>query len=209
MGQPITEQELRRRAIAGVRDEVEAFGSAADNSLLIRREGLLASVVPASPQRSLFNSVHYDEPAALAREIDSLGTVYDEHDVRAWTVWVPDEDRETARMLAGRGHSLDAAPRAMAMRLAELGAEPGSSRGRATRRSPPSSTIAPTAMARTASAPASPVRPRSAGMPHTPTRSRSAVSVRSRSAGTAASPGSRRRLSTVAAGLRAGCCSAP
>jgi hypothetical protein len=35
-------------------------GSAAPDSLLIRREGLLASVAPASPQRSLFNFGHVE-----------------------------------------------------------------------------------------------------------------------------------------------------
>jgi len=123
MGHGIDEKELRRRAIAGVRDEVEAFGSAAPGSRLIRRDGLLASVVPASPQRSLFNSVFYDDPAALTGEYEALSGTYDAA-VHAWTVWVPDEDRQTARLLADRGHLLDAAPRAMAMELAALSGEP-------------------------------------------------------------------------------------
>jgi len=123
MGRTLDEAELRRRAVDGVRDEVEAFGSAAPDSFLIRREGLIASVVPASPQRSLFNSVFYDDPAALAAEVGALEEVYESHGVRAWTVWVPDGDRESARLLGGRGHSLDAAPRAMAMELADLGGE--------------------------------------------------------------------------------------
>ncbi len=124
MGLRIDERELRRRAIAGLRDEVEAFGSGAPDSFLVRREGLLAGVVPASPQRSVFNSVYYEDPAVLRREVDELKATYDSHGVRAWTVWVPDEDRETARMLAGRGHLLDAEPRAMAMLLADLAPEP-------------------------------------------------------------------------------------
>jgi GNAT superfamily N-acetyltransferase len=124
MGRTLDEAELRRRALEGVRDEVEAFGSAAPDSLLIRREGLIASVVPASPQRSLFNSVFYEDPAALAAEVEALEALYESHGVRAWTVWVPDGDRESARLLGARGHSLDAAPRAMAMELADLGGEP-------------------------------------------------------------------------------------
>ncbi|MGE5281866.1 MAG: GNAT family N-acetyltransferase [Chloroflexota bacterium] len=124
MSPRIEQSELRRRAIEGVRDEVEAFGSAAPDSLLIRREGLLAAVVPAAPQRSIFNSVFYDDPVALAAELDPLEATYESHGVRAWTVWVPDSDRESARLLGGRGHSLDAAPRAMAMELAELTASP-------------------------------------------------------------------------------------
>ena len=124
MSPRVEERELRRRAIDGVRDEIEAFGGGAPGSIVIRREGLIASVVPASPQRSLFNGVFYDDSAALAAELDSLEALYESHGVRAWTVWVPDDDRESARLLAARGHSLDAEPRAMAMELADLGPAP-------------------------------------------------------------------------------------
>lgn len=117
MGQRIDEQELRRRAIDGVRDEVEAFGSGASSSRLIRREGLVASLTPASPQRSLFNSVFLDDPAALAGEYQALAELYEAAGVQAWTVWVLDEDRVSAELLGDRGHVLDAAPRAMAMEL--------------------------------------------------------------------------------------------
>jgi GNAT superfamily N-acetyltransferase len=133
MGQGVDAKELRRRAIAGVRDEVEAFGAGAPDSRLLRPDGLLASLAPAAPQRSLFNSVFLDEPAALAREYEALVVAYDAAGVQAWTVWVLDEDRETAAWLAARGHLLDAAPRAMAMELTGLmdvpsapaGVEPG------------------------------------------------------------------------------------
>jgi GNAT superfamily N-acetyltransferase len=129
MGRRVSEDELRRRAIAGVRDEVEAFGSAAADSALIRRGGLLAAIAPASPERSIFNSVYYDDPEALADALDVLDKAYEARGVRAWTVWVPDEDRETARLLAARGHLLDAAPRAMAMGLDDLAAEPPAPEG--------------------------------------------------------------------------------
>jgi GNAT superfamily N-acetyltransferase len=129
MGLRVDERELRRRAIAGLRDEVEAFGSGAPDSRLIRRDGLLASLTPASPQRSLFNSVFYEAPTVLAAELDSLAEEYDSNGVCAWTVWVPDEDRHTARLMEGRGHALDAAPRAMALELAELAPEPPAPEG--------------------------------------------------------------------------------
>ena len=104
----------------------------------------------------------------LAGALEALAETYDAAGVRAWTVWVPDEDRETADLLAARGHVLDAAPRAMAMELAGLRADPprpGRDRapGRSTALPRPRSTISPTATARTASAPPSPARPRSAG----------------------------------------------
>lgn len=133
MGQRIDDRELRRRAVEGIRDEVEAFGSGHPHSQLIRRDGLLASLAPAAPQRSLFNSVVYERPAALRAEIEALAELYDSHGIGAWTVWVPDEDRATARWLGERGHALDAEPRAMAMELADpvevpappAGVEPG------------------------------------------------------------------------------------
>lgn len=129
MGPAIDEQELRRRAIDGVRDEVEAFGSGAPSSRLIRRDGLVAALTPVSPQRSLFNSVFLDDPAVLATEYEALAETYDAADVRAWTVWVIDEDRDSAEFLAGRGHVLDAAPRAMAMELDWLLEVPGAPEG--------------------------------------------------------------------------------
>ncbi len=124
MGPAINEKELRRRAIDGVRDEVEAFGSGAPSSRLIRRQGLVASLTPVSPQRSLFNSVFLDDPAVLEQEYEALAEAYEGAGVQAWTVWVVDEDRATAEFLAGRGHALDAAPRAMAMQLGQPPAVP-------------------------------------------------------------------------------------
>lgn len=124
MGHRFDAKELRRRAVAGLRDEVEAFGSGEPRSSLIESDGLLAAVVPAAPQRSIFNSVFYDDPAAPQREHETLASAYAAAGVAAWTVWVPDEDRATARLLGDRGHVLDGAPRAMAMELATLVEEP-------------------------------------------------------------------------------------
>ena len=53
MGAPIDERELRRRAIEGLRDEVEAFGSGTPKSRLLRPQGLLASLTPVTPERVL------------------------------------------------------------------------------------------------------------------------------------------------------------
>jgi GNAT superfamily N-acetyltransferase len=129
MGARIDDAELRRRAIAGLRDEVEAFGSGHPDSRLIRRDGLLASLTPVSPQRSLFNSVYYEDAGALRGELEALAEAYEAGGIAAWTVWVPDEDRETAELLAGRGHVLDAEPRAMALDLDDLAPEPAAPEG--------------------------------------------------------------------------------
>jgi GNAT superfamily N-acetyltransferase len=124
MGAGLDQGELRRRAIAGVREEVVAFGSGGEGSRLIRRDGMVAAVTPAAPERSLFNSVYYTDTGVLAAELDALAEAYDSAGVRAWTVFVPDSDRESAALLESRGHVLDAAPRAMALELEDLCPEP-------------------------------------------------------------------------------------
>jgi GNAT superfamily N-acetyltransferase len=83
-------------------------------------DGVFASVVPSSPKRSFFNSVLYDDPDRLVASIDTLAEVYEGAGVEAWTVWVPEHDREVARALEAAGHKLDATPRAMGMPLGGL-----------------------------------------------------------------------------------------
>ena len=83
-------------------------------------DGVTAAIVPRSPQRSFFNSVLYDDPTSLVATIDELAGVYADAGVKAWTVWVPEADRQVADALEAAGHRLDATPRAMAMPLTEL-----------------------------------------------------------------------------------------
>jgi GNAT superfamily N-acetyltransferase len=93
---------------------------------LVELGGVMAAVVPAIPERSVFNSVLYDRPEQLARVRDELARTYEDAGVRAWTVWVPEHDRDTAELLASAGHVLDAAPLAMGLELAALPApDPG------------------------------------------------------------------------------------
>lgn len=124
MGRAIDEKELRRRAIDGVSEEVEAFAGGAPDSHLIRHDGIVAAVVPSTPQRSIFNSVFYADQAALARRYEGLAEAYGSAGVRAWAVWVREEDRAAAGLLADRGHVLDSAPRAMAIELDALAGSP-------------------------------------------------------------------------------------
>jgi GNAT superfamily N-acetyltransferase len=83
-------------------------------------DGVTAAIVPASPKRSFFNSVLYEDPEAIVGSIDQLARTYDEAGVESWTVWVPEADTEVAKALEAAGHKLDATPRAMAMSLGDL-----------------------------------------------------------------------------------------
>jgi ribosomal protein S18 acetylase RimI-like enzyme len=85
-------------------------------------DGVLAGITSAVPERSLPNSVLYREEDALLRALDELGTLYDEAGIEAWTVWVPEHHQRAKDALAEAGHSMDADPAAMVVRLDE--AEP-------------------------------------------------------------------------------------
>lgn len=86
---------------------------------VLEPDGVRAAVAPECPDRSVVNCVVYSDARALAAAVDLLAAEYDRAGVRAWTVWVPEHDREAAELLERAGHRLDARPAAMVMDLAE------------------------------------------------------------------------------------------
>lgn len=88
--------------------------------ILFEGDGVMATILPEVPDRSVVNSVLYEEPAALANVLDELATTYREAGVRAWTVWVPGHDEATRSLLQEAGHVLDADPAAMVADLATV-----------------------------------------------------------------------------------------
>jgi GNAT superfamily N-acetyltransferase len=113
-------EDLRRRVVAGLDPEISLFGGSSEDGSVLRLPGVIAGLCPSTPDRSLFNSVLAIGAGALAAAYEELAAAYEEAGVRAWTVWVPDDDRETAALLSERGHLLDGAPRSMALELSEL-----------------------------------------------------------------------------------------
>lgn len=95
-----------------------AFSSFARGSgaQLLELDGVVASINPAVAERSVFNSVVYTDPGALAASREELAATYADAGC-AWTVWVPERDEATARILEDAGHTLDAQPRAMGIEL--------------------------------------------------------------------------------------------
>jgi GNAT superfamily N-acetyltransferase len=79
-----------------------------------------ATVVQASPNRSFFNSVFYEDSDALVEALPRLAEIYGDASVNAWTVWIPAEDEVARAGLQEAGHLLDATPRAMGLDMAEL-----------------------------------------------------------------------------------------
>jgi ribosomal protein S18 acetylase RimI-like enzyme len=102
-----------------MREEFRAMPGERDGGVF-ERDGVLASILPSVPDRSLPNSVLYEDADGLARVLDDVAAAYRDAGVRAWTVWVPREDEAARSLLREAGHVLDAEPAAMAADLATV-----------------------------------------------------------------------------------------
>jgi len=109
--------ELQGRCLAAF---VRLVGSGSESASMFERDGVLGAVVPACPDRSVVNSVTYRDAASLGAALDELATAHEQAGVRAWTVWVPEGDRDAASLLEAAGHRLDSTPAAMVLDLAGL-----------------------------------------------------------------------------------------
>jgi GNAT superfamily N-acetyltransferase len=114
----------RTAAVAHHRRALMSFarviGQGGESSTLFERDGVVASVMPEVPDRSVPNSVAYRDADALAAALEEVAGAYESAGVRAWTVWVPEDDRAAAALLDEAGHRLDATPAAMIAELSRL-----------------------------------------------------------------------------------------
>jgi GNAT superfamily N-acetyltransferase len=92
------------------------MGGASEGAQALERDGVLAAVVPAAPERAVVNAVLYRSADCLEVAYDEVAAAYLEIGAK-WTVWVPPGDVPAARLLESRGHVLDAQPMAMARDL--------------------------------------------------------------------------------------------
>jgi GNAT superfamily N-acetyltransferase len=116
---------LLSRTLASLRASYALTTNGAPESSLVEFDGVIAAIVPATPDRSVLNGVVYERAEALEAALDEVAAAYEAAGVRAWTVWVPESDARAIDALESAGHALDASPRAMAMELDTLGAPPG------------------------------------------------------------------------------------
>lgn len=91
-----------------------------EGARVVKLEGVTAAVLPATPDRSVANSVTYENAAALSAALDALAAEYDAAGVRAWTVWAPAHDAEAIALLERSSHKFDGRPAAMTLELADL-----------------------------------------------------------------------------------------
>jgi predicted GNAT family acetyltransferase len=106
---------IQRRAL---RDFLRWLGGASPGATTFEAPGVTAAIVPVTPERSIVNSVSFDDDAALEAAYDDLAAAYERHGVAAWTVWTPDFEEGAIALLTGKGHEFDGKPAAMTLDLA-------------------------------------------------------------------------------------------
>ena len=115
----IEQREWWPRMARSMRAAWGAVAAGSPGATTVEREGLVGIVLPAVPERSIFNSVVFEEPEALDSALDELRVAYDTAG-SAWTVWVPEGDTASPGLLEAAGHVLDSTPRAMGLDLERL-----------------------------------------------------------------------------------------
>jgi GNAT superfamily N-acetyltransferase len=102
------------------RDFFEMMARSSPDASVAEFDGVAGLTVPAVPRRSIPNSVVYRDTAGLAAALDELDAHYEQAGIEAWTVWVPEFDREAIELLKSAGHTFDGKPAAMVLDLTEL-----------------------------------------------------------------------------------------
>jgi ribosomal protein S18 acetylase RimI-like enzyme len=98
------------RLFPSLREFVGAFADASPGGRAVDLDGVRLGIVPAMPDRSVVNSVVYDDAGALEAQLDRIAATYDDAGIAAWTVWAHEGDERAASVLADAGNVLDAAP---------------------------------------------------------------------------------------------------
>jgi ribosomal protein S18 acetylase RimI-like enzyme len=109
-----------RRMFRSVEAFLRIVASGSEGGRMLELGGVAAALTAATPTRSVFNSVIYERSDSLAAALGALAKAYEDAGVRAWTVWVPESDADSQRLLESAGHKLDASPRAMILDLEDL-----------------------------------------------------------------------------------------
>jgi N-acetylglutamate synthase-like GNAT family acetyltransferase len=102
---------------ASMRHWHRIVGDSSDGGGALERDGVVAALVPAAPERSFINAVVYEHHDALAAAYDEVAAAYAGFGAK-WTVWVHPGDLATKELLERNGHALDGLPYAMGLDLA-------------------------------------------------------------------------------------------
>src|SRR5438132_3110580 len=101
------------RMSASIQGFSRAFGRAARDGTVLEYDGVVASVAPAIPFRSIFNSAAYHDSRQLAAALPRLTADYEAAGITAWGVWVHESDQDGVAVIEAAGLRRDSQPTAM------------------------------------------------------------------------------------------------
>ena len=112
--------ELKRRLWEGFAALQTLLGGNAKHGYVIRREGLLASIVPSAPDSPALNAAVALDPAAAPRYLEELEVRYGDAGVRRWAVWVDGAARDVTSELRLANMAIASASPGMGAVLSDL-----------------------------------------------------------------------------------------
>lgn len=104
---------------SGIEPFVRLFASGSPGARVVEIDPLVGSLIPASPARSLFNTVVFDRnrPSELAGALSRYVAEVDAAGIDACSVWVVEGDERAESIVAAEGFAIDSTPRAMGAHL--------------------------------------------------------------------------------------------
>jgi len=116
----VDDAELKRRLWEGFAALQTLLGGNAKHGYVIRREGLLASIVPSAPDSPALNAAVALDPAAAPRYLEELEVRYGDAGVRRWAVWVDGAARDVTSELRLANMAIASASPGMGAVLSDL-----------------------------------------------------------------------------------------
>jgi ribosomal protein S18 acetylase RimI-like enzyme len=115
---------LRRRLWEGFADLQGLLGGHARQGSVLRRPGLLASVVPSAPDSPALNAAVAGEPGAGPDALDELAHEYARVGVRRWAIWIDGGAHDATARLRKAGLVVASASPGMGAEIAHIDAQP-------------------------------------------------------------------------------------
>ena len=112
--------ELRRRLWEGFASLQTLLGGSARQGWVLRRPGIVASIVPSAPDSPALNAAVALEPQAAPDSLAELEITYGDAGVRRWAVWIDGGAREVTAQLRAHGMAIASASPGMGAVIADL-----------------------------------------------------------------------------------------
>ena len=112
--------ELRRRLWEGFAALQTLLGGSARQGWVLRRSGIVASIVPSAPDSPALNAAVALRPERALDVLPELEVTYGDAGVRRWAVWIDGGARDVTAQLRAQGMAIASASPGMGAVIAEL-----------------------------------------------------------------------------------------